>query len=687
LARTAWPGTCALRLRLLFTPNLTMTHAPPHGKAPILSHMAYRPDIDGLRAIAVLSVLVFHAFPNQLPGGFIGVDIFFVISGFLISSIIFSNLEQNHFSIIEFYDRRIRRIFPSLVTVMLATLGFGWFFLLADELQQLGKHIAAGSGFISNFVLWGESGYFDNAADTKPMLHLWSLAIEEQFYIFWPLLMALVWRRHWSFLSITAVVGVLSFAANLYWLAHNPTSAFYLPLARFWELMIGGVLAYLNLHRPPHYRPWPQMQGWLGLALLAAGFMLINRNRAFPGFWAILPALGAFLLISANGGSWVNQKILSHPLMVWFGKISYPLYLWHWPLLSLARVMDELQSAAGRVLLLLASVALAWLTVQLIEKPLRFRRAGSTPWFLLGALLLTGCLGYSCVIWRGYEGHALRDAEKTGFADYFENSLPNWRYFEREQIPTLFRDECNFYNIALYRQGKATPLPRDSIATTCYVRQSGTQHAVLLWGDSHAAQLSPGLMAHLPHDWQLLQITSSDCRPDSRVTQDSNLQYCQRSNWFAMQTIKQQRPDVVVVAQNLGHDAAKMAQIAADLRALGVARVIFTGPTPHWRSHLPKIILRKLWHNTPERTWFGADPAVIQSNLALKRQFVATPGAQLVNLIDYFCNQEGCPTRIGPDRKTGISSWDYGHLTPAASGLLAREVLVPLIVQAQGAKP
>ena len=541
--------------------------------------------------------------------------------------------------------------------------------------------MAAGSGFISNFVLWGESGYFDNAAESKPMLHLWSLAIEEQFYIFWPLLLALVWRRNWSFLWITAAVGLLSFAANLYWLERNPGSAFYLPLARFWELMIGGALAYINLHRPSHYRPGPQWQGWLGLALLITGFALINPERAFPGFWAILPALGTALLISANGGSWVNQHILSHPLLVWFGKISYPLYLWHWPLLALARVLDELQSAAGRALLLLVSVLLAWLTVQWIETPLRFRRQANTPWYLLAALVVAGGLGFSCVIWRGYEGSGPRSVEKTGFADYFENSLPNWRYFEREKIPQLLRDECNFYNMERYRQGKATSVPQDKLAASCHVRDAGKPHALLLWGDSHAAHLNPGLARHLPSDWQLLQIASSGCSPNSRVTLDSKRQYCQRSNWFAMQTVRQQRPDVVLVAQNLGHDAAYMAQLAADLRAAGAARVVFTGPTPHWRTELPKIILRKLWHNTPERTWVGIERSVIAANAALKQQFVATPEVVLVDLIDYFCRADGCATRIGPDRKSGISSWDYGHLTPVASEALARDVLVPLLTR------
>lgn len=173
-----------------------------------LSHPKYRADIDGLRAIAILSVVGFHAFPQWIKGGFIGVDIFFVISGFLISSIIFGNLEKNTFSFTEFYIRRIQRIFPALILVLVTSYVFGWYLLLPDEFMQLGKHIAGGAGFISNLVLWSEADYFDTASNAKPLLHLWSLGVEEQFYIFWPVLLGVVWRYRLNFLSITIFIAL-----------------------------------------------------------------------------------------------------------------------------------------------------------------------------------------------------------------------------------------------------------------------------------------------------------------------------------------------------------------------------------------------------------------------------------------------------------------------------------------------
>ena len=207
-----------------------------------LSHPKYRPDIDGLRAIAVLAVVIFHAFPNFLKGGFIGVDVFFVISGYLISTIIFENLDKRTFSFTEFYVRRIKRIFPALVLVLIVSLAFGWFTLLDDEYRQLGLHTTAGAGFISNFILWNESGYFDNASDTKPLLHLWSLGIEEQFYIVWPLLLWLTWKFKFNLVIVTTLIATVSLILNIKGVKSDVVATFYSPQTRFWELLTGMLI-------------------------------------------------------------------------------------------------------------------------------------------------------------------------------------------------------------------------------------------------------------------------------------------------------------------------------------------------------------------------------------------------------------------------------------------------------------
>lgn len=362
-----------------------------------LSHPKYRPDIDGIRAMAVLSVVAFHAFPFWLKGGFIGVDVFFVISGFLISTIIFENLQNGTFSFSGFYYRRIVRIFPVLTVVLVASLGFGWLALLPEELNQLGKHMAAGAGFVSNFVLWSEAGYFDNSAETKPLLHLWSLGIEEQFYIVWPLVLWVAWRKKFNFLAIAVFIAVVSLFLNLKGVKHDSVAAFFSPQTRFWELLAGGILAWFALHKKNfsigndfksnsrflvfiHKNSKilsefisPGIFSFLGFFLLAYGFLRITRGMAFPGKWAIVPVLGTVFMIAAGPQAWINRNILSNKIAVWFGLISYPLYLWHWPLLSFARIIENgTPERDVRILMVLLSIVLAWLSVKIIEKPLRY---------------------------------------------------------------------------------------------------------------------------------------------------------------------------------------------------------------------------------------------------------------------------------------------------------------------------
>ncbi len=367
-----------------------------NGLPPVsaLSHPKYRPDIDGLRAIAVLSVVIFHAFPEAIKAGFIGVDIFFVISGYLISSIIFENLDQGSFSFAQFYGRRIKRIFPALSLVLLSCLVFGWFGLLGDEFKQLGKHMAAGAGFVSNFFFWQESGYFNNAAETKPLLHLWSLAIEEQFYIVWPLLVWVTWKRKTLFLVLFSVLLIGSLVYNVHLVRPDPTAAFYSPATRIWELLAGVLLAYISTqliagnagstgsastcNTSGTAKPWQfsncarQVASALGVLLLALAFFKIDKGRPFPGTWAMLPVLGTFLLIFAGPAAWFNRLVLSNRLLVWVGLISFPLYLWHWPILSFMRVVEsETPKMPYRIAALGASVLLAWLTYRFVEKPIR----------------------------------------------------------------------------------------------------------------------------------------------------------------------------------------------------------------------------------------------------------------------------------------------------------------------------
>ena len=444
------------------------------------THPKYRTDIDGLRAVAVLSVVVFHAFPALIPGGFIGVDIFFVISGFLISTILMRELELGTFSFAAFYGRRIRRIFPALLTVMAACLAFGWFALFPDELKQLGLHAAGGAGFMSNIVLWQEVGYFDRAADTKALLHLWSLAIEEQFYIVWPVLLLLAWKRRWNLLAMTAVIALASFAVNAGGIAAFPTATFYSPASRAWELLAGALLAGIVLK--PQAVPLlarlgasvpPNLRSAAGALLVAAGLALITTESRFPGWYALLPVAGAVLVLGAGPHAWLNRTLLSNRFMVGFGLISYPLYLWHWPLLSFAHIVEsgvpapELRAAAIGV-----AIVLAWLTWRFIERPLRF--GASRHKALVLAVAMAALAGAGALVWH-----------KGGLparAAIVDNA--------RHQKSLVLVEDVKNAQACKKRYGF------DSLYEYCLMADPAKEPTVAMIGDSHAYHVSAGLLKH-----------------------------------------------------------------------------------------------------------------------------------------------------------------------------------------------
>jgi peptidoglycan/LPS O-acetylase OafA/YrhL len=447
---------------------------PPaqHVRAPV--HIAYRADIDGMRAVAVLSVVLFHAFPTVLRGGFVGVDVFFVISGFLISSILLRELQDQRFSFASFYARRIKRIFPALILVSAASLAFGWFALFPDEFLQLGKNAVGGAGFSANLFYWAQVGYFDTAAETKPLLHLWSLGIEEQFYIVWPPVLLLAFRRRANLLAVTAGLALVSFALNVGGISHHATATFYSPASRAWELLIGAGLACLSLQNTRIALPFatvaPGLRAGLGAVLLGLGVALISRDRPFPGLVALVPALGAALIIGAGPRAWLNRFVLSNPVLVWIGLISYPLYLWHWPLLSFAQIVESrVPSPAIRAGAVAAAVVLAWLTYAIVERPLR---RGPQRWkvALLSALMVATAAGAG-YIWLN-DGLPSRKP--------IQDSIAN------QQALVIVEDKAN---AAACKQRYGF----DSTYKYCLLAHVDREPTVVLLGDSHAFHVVAGL--------------------------------------------------------------------------------------------------------------------------------------------------------------------------------------------------
>lgn len=372
--------------------------------------LKYRPDIDGLRAVAVMLVVFFHAFPEVVGGGFIGVDIFFVISGFLISTIILTQLNSSSFSFIDFYRRRMNRIFPALFLLLFFCFCLGWVTLFANEFAELGKHIFGGASFIANFILWQENGYFNKAAELKPLLHLWSLGIEEQFYIFWPMIAWMSFKlSKKSIGKVILFLCILSFGLNIFGIYRDQVATFYSPQTRIWEILSGTLLAYFYVHKNNLSEKLKNISSILGLILIVLTVIFVSPEL-FPGWWAIAPIAGSILIISAGPKTWINNKLLSHPLLVWIGLISYPLYLWHWPLLSFYRILSGRQASFEiRSVIVMVSIFLAWLTFKMWEQKVRsFKSKNLKTALLFAAVFTIGLLGLI-----SYEKNGLRERAIT----------------------------------------------------------------------------------------------------------------------------------------------------------------------------------------------------------------------------------------------------------------------------------
>lgn len=645
-------------------------------------HPVYRPDIDGLRAFAILAVVIFHAFPTLLSGGFVGVDVFFVISGYLISSIIFKNLQSDTFSFYDFYIRRIRRIFPALLLVLAATFLFGWITLLATEFQQLNKHIAAGLGFIQNIILFQESGYFDVNSELKPLTHLWSLGVEEQFYLAFPIIALLIWRWNLNALIIIALMLLSSLYSNIVQVLTNTTAAFFLPQYRFWELLCGSVIAYVILTRKsvPLSLMMSHLASVLGLSLLTASVVFFNKNLQFPGYWAIAPVLGSMLIITAGPKAVINKYIFTNRFVIWIGLISYPLYLWHWPLLTFARIIEsEIPSPQIRIAVVLASVALAWATYRFVEKPFR---AKSNPKMVFNGLVVTAFAFVSVAILTIVNnGFPFRQKDREEFARSFANTAPDWNYFTNNETAVRFRMDCDFYDTKSFFKGKATNSPASSIAPSCYTPTSNKK--VLLWGDSHVQQLNYGLQHTLPDSISILQIASSGCFPNLPNKFSTEAEYCRVSNQTALDVIKKEAPEVVVIAQITGHDTVNdYKAMTALLKSYGVSHIVIAGPVPKYQASLYQIITRKYWLYTPRRIIDDVDSSVFEVDASLKAKYGSGQGGfEYFSMTDLFCNKDGCITYLGNDRKNGLVTFDATHLTSIASVYVAKTALTEVILK------
>ncbi len=615
----------------------TVAVVPAQTSDQVVHRTAYRPDIDGLRAIAVLSVVAYHAGLGVAPGGYVGVDIFFVISGYVISTSLLSDLDRRRFSITGFYERRVRRIFPALFVTLAATWCVAAAMFLPSYLEDYGKSLAASALFGSNLYFWKTSGYFANGAALRPLLHTWSLSVEEQFYIFAPLTLAFIHRflaRRW--LLALAPLAAVSLALSILASHIGPTANFFLLPMRAWELVLG---AMLSLRAPPPLpRAWMrQTFATAGAAMMLGPVFLYTDATPFPGVTALPPCLGAAMLIYVGAGAGpatAATRILARPPMVAIGLISYSLYLVHWPIVSFYTYASlRAPGPAAGVAIVAASLGLAYLSWRFVERPFR------SPVFRppRAALLGAGLAAMAAAAALGGVAMATH-----GFAQRYPEAAS-------ADEPSAFgpRGPCFLDH---------DPDPRDWRLATCTLTHGGPP--ALLWGDSYAAHYAAGIEAYADRiPYSIIEYTAAGCPPVLAYSA-FNRPGCQTFNSRALEIIRRDRIRTVVLSarwvdlQRRGLE--ELTGTLQALRASGVS-VYVIGQSPMFTIDAHVIAAR--------RGWTGGDAWPVSFKPDLNRRLAAIVGPGFVDPMSQWCAGATCLYRDG---RTLLIA-DEGHFTAAGS--------------------
>jgi len=629
---------------------------------------AYREDIDWLRAIAVLAVVAFHFEAPAVFGGFVGVDIFFVISGYLITGIVQSEVRSGSFSFARFYERRVRRLLPALYAMVALTAIPSLYYLLTSERQEFFRSLAAVVTFTSNFFFLAQTGYFDHAAVEKPLLHTWSLAVEEQFYLALPVLIWLLLRGARGRWRLPIALGALSAAsfALCVWLMRTDRSAaaFFMSPPRAWEFLIGGMVALDGFPALRNEALRRTARG-LALVLLAIPIFSLRQGPGFPGFNALLPCIGAALFIWSGIGVATLSRSRFSPLEIvrFFGRISYSLYLWHWPLFTFAR-FSKSSLTLGRfdkLALFALTVAISYVSWRFVEQPFRrgplvptrraaFRIAGLSSAVLLAASLAG--IGFGNIATE-----ADRSAERL-------DAYNNYGYQK------------------LYRYGACFVQSFAAFDDKCLAMAEGKTN-VLLWGDSLAAHYFHGFDKTLDRETvNILQATQAACMPTLAAASQGVAtcrQFASRMETFFAES----KPDLVILSADWGEYArgsrfdgmiADLRQSVARLTASGI-RVVLLGPPVQFRSRLPSMLMRAELRHAELR----ADEFVLPDIFALDaRMRDALPPRErftYVSVVNAICPARQCPLTIGEDVPL---AWDHAHLTAEGSEYVVAR-LTPLL--------
>ncbi len=609
---------------------------------------SYRPDIDGLRALAVLPVLLFHA-KLGCPGGFVGVDVFFVISGYLISALILRELHAETFNIVTFWERRVRRILPALTVVVLATFFAGWLIYLPQDFESVGKSIVAQAMLVSNFFFYLQpDGYFDAGIDTKPLLHTWSLAVEEQFYLFFPLLLMVLARtKKLSQLKTICIVGLGSFALSIYGSYANTSATFYLLPTRAWELLVGAFLAMMH-GRFPGNQLTRESTGLVGLALVCFPMFLYHEGTRFPGLAAVPPCVGAALIIysSESERSFVGRLLAFKPI-VFVGLISYSLYLWHWPVLVFSHYLAGDQKWPFRVALLVVGTVLAAISWKFIETPFRkrhiFRRRSHLFGFAAVAIAALLILGFTVDYGDGFPSR------------FSENAL---RY-------------ASGRNDHAFRKGISLEQARAGDFVELGSGTADQQISVLIWGDSHAMGVTP-VIDDLCRQFSRrgIQVAQHGIPPVLQATASNPVDLPSFGDSVLSFVIERKITNVIITGHwkfyaKSDSFKSKLVSTVNTFMASGV-RVYLLKDVPDQGFDVPRVAaLVSKYGGDLDRLGISREKHA-KANSQLEQTFekISQMGATLLDPAEYFLNSNGL---YGAVRNNTALYTDGNHLTVAGA--------------------
>lgn len=568
------------------------------------------------------------------------------------TGIICRRLDQDNFSLWKFYVERGQRILPALCVMCSVLLVAGWYFLFPSDYKALGKYTASAVTFLSNFAFFKDTGYFDTVPTEKWLLHTWSLSVEWQFYLLYPLVLMGLRRwteekpvKHWL-----AALGLASFIISFVLSGQSPAAAFYLLPARAWEMIVGGIVF---LYPVAYSQVGRTVAEWLGLAAIAFACVWFVPTDVWPGTLAAVPVIGTALVLS---GARSNSLFLGHPLMQFIGRCSYSIYLWHWPVVVGLHYSGKMHESKWVVAAILASVFCGWLSTKYVENMLRRTKgvegqgapARIVP--MAAMAIVTAVFGLSIFFLQGMP-HEVREVNHGERSKFIES----YAQMHKSGLAQAYRAECDFYDWS-QKSAKAALHPSCTGVST--------SNSVFIWGDSHAQALSVGIRNLLSQSTEVAQVATSGCSPiigaqRTPSTIDNN---CDVSNTFALAEIARLRPKTVIMAQRRNHDETDWGVLADRLHELGIKNVILVGPLPSWLPSLPSVVARGHWYDPSPYVSGGLDKTSWGMDQMLSKRWGESKRLNYISMIEKLCTREAC-IGFAPGEPRVLMAVDYAHLT------------------------